>query len=484
MIARISRGRTAAAAAVGLAFVAIVLANLMVPEPRGPADQGDFTRIFASFSSGPRGLPLWPAPGDPRVEERFFHQYLRHWTYGATSSELARATSSHLLFLPERIRGWIFGRREFDLAANTFFLVVALGFILAGALATLTGVVPFLTLSLAALVVADLRIAWYLNSFFSEAGALFFAFVWLCLSLTWWETRSRALLVASLAALTLLAATKLPYGPSVLPIALAMAALVMPLPSRRFFVVAVATAIGLGTASFLFFADHRAHTEFDNAFHFVFAGALPRLSPEDRTTFLASIGLDPNLAGAAGRNAYDPDGPAANLKVRDPLRGRLHASAAWTLARDHPRAMLGLLEDSLAETGRYDIEGQFGYAWRARDETASPEPPAFRVWSALRSAWIGGWPAYLGLLVGLGVVAVRTVGADAHSWKRFFVALACGCFAGSILQVAIAAIGNGTVDLRKQLFLANLLFDFALVLTAGGAFADRRAAEARATAAS
>ncbi len=41
-------------------FVVVVSFNLLYPSPSGPADNGDFARIFGSFSSGPLGHDFWP----------------------------------------------------------------------------------------------------------------------------------------------------------------------------------------------------------------------------------------------------------------------------------------------------------------------------------------------------------------------------------------------------------------------------------------
>jgi hypothetical protein len=77
--------------------------------------------------------------------------------------------------------------------------------------------------------------------------------------------------------------------------------------------------------------------------------------------------------------------------------------------------MLRLLSDGLAETGRYDIETQFGYAGRWTPPVSSrrrsaPGPTCARRGSAM---------ALVALLAGLGAVARRAIDADARSWRRF-----------------------------------------------------------------
>jgi hypothetical protein len=58
-------------------FVGVLTFNLCFPTPRGPADNGDFFRVFAAFSSGPVGFTSPPAPGDPSYDARFFRHFLR-----------------------------------------------------------------------------------------------------------------------------------------------------------------------------------------------------------------------------------------------------------------------------------------------------------------------------------------------------------------------------------------------------------------------
>jgi hypothetical protein len=63
-------------------FVAIVSFNLFYPSPSGPPDNGDFSRIFASFSSGPLGFDFWPPIENQEVyQKRFYNFYHRFWRH-------------------------------------------------------------------------------------------------------------------------------------------------------------------------------------------------------------------------------------------------------------------------------------------------------------------------------------------------------------------------------------------------------------------
>src|SRR3569832_2832868 len=85
-------------AAIGLLYVALATFNLIYPAPRGLADQGDFHRLFAAFSSGPKDLPFFPEPSDPQFQARFSRYYLRFWRIGDAHKDWAHQSSSHLVY--------------------------------------------------------------------------------------------------------------------------------------------------------------------------------------------------------------------------------------------------------------------------------------------------------------------------------------------------------------------------------------------------
>jgi len=171
------------------ALLVVVAAGLLLQVEVGKADNGDFTRLMACFSSGPVGQePNWPLPGSEQWRRRFFHYWIPAWKLDFPGC-LGIWSSAMLLWLP----GILF--THLVISSSTLWLPVVAVFpklILVGVLwptfrwietSELTPAakhVLALTLGLpsAAILVAP-EYAAYLHSFYQESGSYVFLLAFL-----------------------------------------------------------------------------------------------------------------------------------------------------------------------------------------------------------------------------------------------------------------------------------------------------------------
>ncbi|MEO8347274.1 MAG: hypothetical protein ABI610_00060 [Acidobacteriota bacterium] len=461
--------------AVSAVFFGLLLFNLCLPEPQGPADNGDFSRTFSDFSAGPRGYAYYPPPGDPTYGERFFRYYHRFWRTSEPAPGHAHRSSSRLLFFPGRLLAGATGR-DFDLAANAGVLALLLAAIAGATLRKLRGA-AFVSLALLLVVMADAGISAYSNSFYQEAGAFFFGVALVCVLLLAWRRPGPWELAAVLSIGFLLSTAKIAYGPSVfLVLAVILLAALFRLPPGRVRMLRVAVVAGaLVFACTLgpYLLRVEEHGRY-YAFNAVFDAMLPEIDPSERPGFLRRIGLSPELATLSGRSGFELGGRLEDLPVFPLLGARLHARAVTELAVRHPRAFQRLLVRGGGEAGRYELP-YLGY----RTRSFSHERQGLggvRLWTSLRARWLGGWTAYaVGSALCL-LLFLMPRGRDPGGWLTFF---RLGCLAflvASLGQVVIAVLGEGPVERTKHLYFANFLFDvhFLLGLCGVGAAAAGR----------
>lgn len=441
--------------------------------PLGPADQGDFARLAGAFSSGPKGLPFFPDHDHPDFERRFYHFYHRLWRAQGGVAGWARPSSSHLIYLPGRLAAQLAGG-YFDLALNTFLVLVLLGVALFVTLVRLRDVALTAALSLVALVGADAQVSWYLNSFYQESGAYAATLLLACTLALLVERPRPAPLFLAYVALGLLATTKFAFAPSAVAIGCGVAAaLLLDGTSSRPLRAASAllcAALVLGAA--LFFERERGHDSRANAYNFLFSAALPALPEPERAPFLAAVWVPPAYARLSGTDAY----VASLLEERKELAGTLgnaiHARAIVALAASHPGALLAILRDAVREIGKYDIQALGGYG--VRPEGVAKTVPACAPWSDLRKRFLHGEVAFVvaaafPVLLALVALAATTGASGARgarsptsgAFRRASV-VGLSCMGGAALQVALSVLGNGRVDIHKHLYLGNLLYDVGL----------------------
>lgn len=466
--------RTVAASAVAVVFCALSIWNLCYPQAQGLSDQGDFVRIFASFSSGPASLAFWPAPDDPTSRLRFFHFYLRKWRLDGGVAPWPDATTSVLLYFPERLIR-VADDAFFDLCRSTAYDAALLALLLFVCLRGISAAAPFLCLAFAALVLSDLRVGWMLNSFYEESGVYFFLLACFATILAWLDRPSAVRWLGCVISLGLLSGTKLVVVPSAVAIALGVIAwrLVRWGISLREAVVPGLVLLAAVLVPPIFQMEVLPAIESDVAFNFIFQGALPALPPERRAEYLAEIGLAEQSQILLGMHAYDGRGGEVLAAVKPKMGNALHREAIAALWKISPWSAVRLLRQALARSGDYDLVADGGYKTRELGGPAR-EAISFVAWSELRRRWLGGEGAYAALIASWLVLCGAAVRQRALRWSAAFATVGGGFLLASLVQLPIAIFGNGTLDLTKHLYPANLCFDFALFATIAGFAIVRR----------
>jgi hypothetical protein len=425
--------------------------------PTGPPDNGDFNRIFSSFSSGPLGFDFWPAIENQKVyQQRFDNFYHRFWRHDEGKKEFAHFSSSSFFFWPGRCLNLTPG--IFDLAWNTFFLILLGGGVLYLCLEKIHESMAIFSMGALALLFADVNIAGYLNSFYQESGTFLSFLLWVWF-LHFFFIHPSILSLGVICVLSLiLAGTKAVFIPSVLWALFSLLTGISLVSRangrwRRYTIIAAGlillAAIVLVQAMVVTPGNERQA----NCYHFIFAAALPQLPPNEGKDYLRKLGLDPSLISLSGKEAYAAD---SQLKrIYETLTTRLHFNAVKQLAFYHPGALFQLIRFSFSQAGFYPRlnypslgEGQdpkFSFRWD--------------LWSRLHFRFLHGASYFAIVLLFIAILGVLVWIRRDSGWPFFYLLLAGSFFPASILQILISILGNGPFDIFKHHYFGNLLLD-------------------------
>lgn len=447
-------------------FVAIVAFNFLYPLPSGPPDNGDFNRIFVSFSSGPLGHDYWPSTENQEAyQKRFFNYYHRFWHFDGGKG-FGYLSSSRLFFWPGRIINLTPG--TFDLAWNAFLQTLFLGCILYLCVKHVKGTAASFSLGGLVFIFTDANISGYLNSFYEESGAFFSFFCLLCALHGFWFFRNRFSLFIILVFSIILAGTKISYTLSVLPAifpTLIGAIIWSPKPFvlLRYVVRVILVLLVVSILFMVFLFRTPGNERRANCYHFIFAGTIPLLSPDAGKSFLKELGLDPSLTRLAGKSAYDPDSELEVEPLRSSLTKRLHFKAVFQLAYRHSSEFLQLIKLAFLRTGFYPR-----LQYPSLSDSTEIRALRWDIWSKIHGSYLHG-PFYYGIVLCLILILGILVWKRGNiGWPLFYVLTATGLTLASMLQVAISVMGNGLVDFVKHMYLGNLLLDAAFVLVISG----------------
>jgi len=303
------------------------------------------------------------------------------------------------------------------------------------------------------------------NSFYQESGAYAGMVLLVCALPAFWERPGAAQLLALAGAAAAVGLAKIAYTPVILPAVIPAAAAVAmrrgnePAIPRR---ILAAFAILLGLlATFVIFPKDLF--VFQNAYQFIFSGALPHLRAEERGPFLSAIGLDPRDASLSGEEAYSAGNRIHDPDLRRLLTRRTQGRTALEMLLRHPAAFFRMLRDGFATAGIYPDDSRPSY-----ENRLEPEPPRWSAWSTLRSSCFSGIRSYVAacaLWAALLFIARRERATGA---TPFFLLASGGFLLASILAVCVSMLGNGPADIYRHNYLGNLLLDAAIVWIVSG----------------
>lgn len=437
-----------------LVIGASLVHQLLLPPIVGLADNGDYLRVM-----GWLGLDYLPSDQTARS---FGH--VQQWYSTAGPFRPSAAVSSELLLAGlARVVGLALSPPGlFDLRAaglvHGLALLGAVWLIMRSTRAV--GPVTRLTLAIClTLVVTDVSTVAYLNSLYAEPAGLLclLATVGLLLHLSQRSTPGRWLLVAlALVAAGLVTAK---HQNSLLALPLAGLLVTASWSQRRRLGLLLATGLlllgigfGLQTPAFIVRA---------NLFNVIFYDLLKH-SP-DVAGDIADLGLDDGVAAWVGETAFTPRAAEQRAVIERLVYDRLSYPTLVRFLARHPErlaAALGRTAETLPEL-RPDWLGTY---------TAASGRPAlalrtdWSLWSTLveqglpRSPWLP--LVWLGLLLLVGVDQARA-GGWAARWGPVGVTLVAA-MAG--LQIVVAGVLGGELELAKHLFLSQQLLTAGLVI--------------------
>jgi hypothetical protein len=320
-------------------------------------------------------------------------------------------------------------------------------------------------LGLVALIFTDVGYVAYFNSIYSEPASLIFLVLALAASLlAITSLRPSLCLLAFYSAAAALFISARAHN-STLGWLLALWGVRLfwrwPKPSLRYWVLAAATA--LVAFSYWHYLATPTYIREASLYNAVFSGILRKSpSPEED---LSALGLDRRLAVLANTNAFQPGSPIRDSEFAGAFFGSVGQSSIVRFYVTHP----GRLLRAAARQARYAFltrppgHGNFlkgsGYPPRARSQR-------FALWSNLKARC----PANLGFLVGFFVVQLgagvvvlrRSASVTSRLLAELFVVL--GLMAA--VQYVTKFMGDGHLDIGRQLHLFNVLIDVCIIFAA------------------
>lgn len=446
-----------------LSILAVFVAGHLLNLEAGWADNGDFSRIAVWFSSGPLNYEMWPTPGTPAFDERFFKYYLPEWKLDFPLDS-PMFISAVLLWLPGVLINRIF------YSAHTLLLPILslvprlalLGFLLLVFywidrrarrpwLAYLALALPL------ALLFSTTDVAAFYNSFYQETGSLVFI-PWLLAVLVWARHAPRKwpFYLLYLLSVTLVTTSK----------SACFYWAVLPLP----FIISWAQVrskpwvylpLGLALIALpLLLSLKLTHVPTDGPvrpYNALFTGVL--MLSDNPQARLAELGM-PEAVDCVGQIYYWSGGADCLQRV---AAQTTYFAVLQTMLRE-PQIMLKQIDLVGRTLQNYSLDlGKY----RLGDQTRR-QARRLNLWSELKQRYFPrGW-ALLALLVvagGLLVAGYRQPGLAGDLARVGLI-----CLAAFFLDCFVELVGDGQRDLLKHLFVPNLLFDFMLIAVTNIAF--------------
>jgi hypothetical protein len=435
------------------AIAAGAMWQLLFPPLIGLADQGDFPRIMGRFDF---------APLSEKIEDRYFAYFQskyridkrNHWDSGFVSSQtllVAAALPLNRLFSKPRffdIRSLALVHLALELTAAWLLL----------AYAPVNGrIARKVFLWIVFLLFTDVGYVSYFNSFYSEPGTFVFLLLTLgAILMTIARPTTGALL--GLLVLGLLFITSKPQN--------VMAGIILAVYSLRLGALregkawrweCSGVALVLAASSVYYFTlTPRDMTVKPSQYLSVFYEILPYSSSPRQD--LIELGLDPKLSKYSGTRPWSPDTPMNDPDFQRSFFDKISFPKMIRFHLRHPVRFLETLERCAGYAqelrpwvGNYEkSEGRSGWATSR----------SFNLWSSLREKYSPGSLKSFGLFFAANYVAILFLYCRSSSLKnRLMLELQASLLLVAIVQFLTVAIGVGTHEATKHLFLFDLLVD-------------------------
>jgi hypothetical protein len=469
-----------------IALAAVLALAMYVQLDVGMADQGDFMRACACFTSGPVGFDSPIYADTPDFVRRFFFNYLPYWQFHSDGiAHIAHGgdwgkTSTTLLWLP----GVLLNRLAYSNQV-LYLPVVSLlpRLLLLGCLLAVfrwidascrrhrLALTMFIGIPLVLLLSTNDYLA-YLNSFYQETGSMIYLGLWIA-SLLYMRRRPQSLARGLLAAgtLTLLVCAKASNIYWVLVGVPLLAVVWRPwqeAPWRMLRLTALHAAVACGILT-VYAAFARTPDIGVHPYNSLFFGILS--CSEDPRARLAELGLADD-ASCVGHSASSPEGG----HFLDCRSNRISFCSTLRVARSEPDAMLRMLmfaADNMQDISVEEVGQRAAFDPRQLPRATPPcDACTVRWWDPRSTEPLNSWsflkyhafPTGGALVLTLVVYAavflalLRGQGFSAElALVGLMTTLAC------VADGCVAICGDGKCGLIKHLFLANLLFDIATI---------------------
>jgi hypothetical protein len=436
----------------------------------GLADNGDYTDVMRWVTPGPYGIePNWPISGTQEFERRFFNYWIPFWKLQWNLPAGLPPTSAFLLWLPGAFLNYVLYSRTvlylpFVALFPRLLLLGLLILLFKWAVAQTQHRWLFMlgVVAPVALLITASGYAVYFNTFYKETASFIFLLLFLA-SLVLLKNRTSVIyLLISLLLLLLLATSKASYlywpflGMPFVFLAWSWARGVRwkwTLPAALLLAIVFAGVGGLLATKSGITERFPYVSLFSGALNFSGRSSwhLQALGLKDASQCINSVPFyEPGASCFAmyyGRMTYLNTlrvilaEPAVLFRmIRYGFTNMHHVNIGWgNFAYDDPRALV----TAPLESGTGSQVGLMN-SWMMMKEAVFPKGSAMAAMLLVSVAWFGALIRRAGSLGDISLVGLLS---------------ALGC----LLDITVAVVGGGVVDIHRHLLLANVLFDVAAI---------------------
>ena len=439
---------------------AILIYQLVIPPVVGVFDNGDWGKIM-----GPLGLEHMS--NTPEEMHQFLNLKFRFtspwWGNGYIVSGRLVARIARTIGLVVSKDG-LFDLRVLGLL-HAALLVWGLALIMRAA-SVLHPISRRVLAVLLVFVFTDVGYVAFLNSFYSQAESLCFLviaagfFALIVCGRSWrWCT-----FLGFVAAATLFAASKPQEAPQALFLAaLALLAARVLGPRRAAIIGVFGAALIIAAAGVCYWKASRVVREpvLYNAFFQELLGNSP-----NPVNDLSSLGLNPDMARYAGTHAFVADSPIQDPAFRAAFFDRMSSGRVLLFYLARPSRLWELLKRRSASA--FTIVTHYGNFEKRAGFPQGTRSSAFKVWSDFKRRALPGsiWTVllfFLGSLATAVFLYLRKATAPHHRVGLLAFAALNLMALGAFL---ICAVGDGTLDIVRQLYTFNAMTDLCLIAEA------------------
>jgi len=470
-----------------MALIALVLlyffGAMYLQNDVGLADNGDFTRAMSWVTTGPLEIEQnRPAADTDDWSRRYFNYWIPNWKLELSATK--PQTSAYLLWWPGAILNkLLYSEKVLYLPLLSVFSKLILFAVLLllicwsrlESIFTKTLLVSVVVPSAFFLTSTDYFA--YLNSFYQESTTFVYLLL-LLVSIVLLRRRPTVLYVVLSLACLLLIATSKPayfYWP-----ALAVPFIFYAWYSGRDLSLRTPAILSINAvliASLTIVAQAYRHNDYQktNAYHSLFYGSLA--FSERPAAQLEDLGIEEGAIQCLKQSAFTANGRACLDNYREQMSHsntiEVFMREPWVMFSTLTHVLDTMQDVSLEYLGKYAIDDPRGQmrssvpldhsqvAQEQRFWLPATEFGSLNLWSELKFKWFPTGHALL--LTAIGFTAWFMAGLRRPGVHRDLAMVGLLCTITFCADMIVAILGDGTYELIKHIFLANVLFDIAAI---------------------